>query len=86
MNLFYNIFGLLMYLVLRDDVSLDLLMLFILVYSLDLEGNLRFNVRRLLFFIRNRNLFVSVEGYSYFLVSSVYEFGVRGVEDIILIS
>nr|XP_001495732.4 probable E3 ubiquitin-protein ligase MARCH10 isoform X4 [Equus caballus] len=86
MNSSYNTPGSLMHSALRDDVPLDLSMSSILVHSSDSEGNSRFNVRRPLSPIRNRNPLASAEGHSYFPVSSAHEFGVRGAEDITLTS
>lgn len=70
----------------RDDIPVDLSMTSTLVHSSSSEGNSRFNVRRPLSPIRNRNPFASPENHSYFPVNSAHELDVRGAEAITLTS
>ncbi|XP_006912392.1 probable E3 ubiquitin-protein ligase MARCH10 [Pteropus alecto] len=70
----------------RDDIPVDLSMASTLVHSSDLDGNSRFNVRRPLSPIRNRNPFASAEHHSYLPVNSAQEFDVRRAEAITLTS
>uniref|UniRef100_A0A8D2ASB5 RING-type E3 ubiquitin transferase n=1 Tax=Sciurus vulgaris TaxID=55149 RepID=A0A8D2ASB5_SCIVU len=86
MNSSYYTPGSLMHFALRDDVPVDLSMSSPLGHSSSTEGNSRFNVRRPLSPIRNRNPFASAENHNYFPVNSGHEFDVRGAEDITLTS
>lgn len=70
----------------RDDIPVDLSMASTLVHSSDLDGNSRFNVRRPLSPIRNRNPFASAEHHSYLPVNGAQEFDVRRAEAITLTS
>ncbi|KAF6299030.1 hypothetical protein mRhiFer1_010714 [Rhinolophus ferrumequinum] len=76
--------GSLLHSALRDDIPVDLSMTSTLVHSSSSEGNSRFNVRRPLSPIRNRNPFASAENHSYFPVNSAHELDVRGAEAITL--
>ncbi|XP_053423888.1 probable E3 ubiquitin-protein ligase MARCHF10 isoform X2 [Nycticebus coucang] len=69
---------------LRNDIPGDLSMSSTLVHSSDSEGNPRFNIRRPLSPIRNRNSFANTENHNYFPVNSTPEFDVGGAEDITL--
>uniref|UniRef100_H0WG67 RING-type E3 ubiquitin transferase n=1 Tax=Otolemur garnettii TaxID=30611 RepID=H0WG67_OTOGA len=69
---------------LRNDIPGDLSMSSTLVHSSDSEGNPRFNIRRPLSPIRNRNSLANTENHNYFPVNSTPEFDVRGAEDITL--
>ncbi|XP_006833787.1 PREDICTED: probable E3 ubiquitin-protein ligase MARCH10 [Chrysochloris asiatica] len=80
-NSSYNPPGSLMQSPLRDNISVDFSVPFSSVHSSDSEGNSRFNIRRPLSPIRNRNPFVSAENHSDFPVNSAHEFDVRGAED-----
>ncbi|XP_021069361.1 probable E3 ubiquitin-protein ligase MARCH10 isoform X2 [Mus pahari] len=60
----YNAHGSLLHSALIDDIPANLSMSSILVPSSDLEENLRFNVRRPLSPIRNRNPLAAAEGHS----------------------
>ncbi|XP_038402870.1 probable E3 ubiquitin-protein ligase MARCHF10 isoform X7 [Canis lupus familiaris] len=79
-NSSYNIPGSLMHSAMREDIPVDLSMSSTFIHSADSEGNSRFNVRRPLSPIRNRNPFASAENQSYFPVNSVHEFDVRGAD------
>nr|XP_025855241.1 probable E3 ubiquitin-protein ligase MARCH10 [Vulpes vulpes] len=79
-NSSYNIPGSLMHSAMREDIPVDLSMSSTFIHSTDSEGNSRFNVRRPLSPIRNRNPFASAENQSYFPVNSVHEFDVRGAD------
>ncbi|XP_032285858.1 probable E3 ubiquitin-protein ligase MARCH10 [Phoca vitulina] len=85
-NSSYNTPGSLMHSAMREDIPVDLSMLSTFVHGVGSEGNSRFNVRRPLSPIRNRNPYVSAENHSYFPVNSAHEFDVRGAEDVTLIS
>ncbi|XP_077019612.1 putative E3 ubiquitin-protein ligase MARCHF10 isoform X4 [Tamandua tetradactyla] len=67
---------------LRGDTPVDLSVSSTLVHSSDSEGNSRFNVRRPLSPIRNRNAFANAENHSYFPGNSIHEFDDKGAEDI----
>ncbi|XP_049493535.1 probable E3 ubiquitin-protein ligase MARCHF10 isoform X1 [Panthera uncia] len=81
-SLSYNTPGSLMHSATRDDIPVDLSMSSTFIHSSDSEGNSRFNVRRPLSPIRNRNPLASAENHGYFPVNSAHEFDVRGAEDI----
>ncbi|XP_044777776.1 probable E3 ubiquitin-protein ligase MARCHF10 [Neomonachus schauinslandi] len=85
-NSSYNTPGSLMHSAMREDIPVDLSMSSTFVHGADSEGNSRFNVRRPLSPIRNRNPYVSAENHSYFPVNSAHEFDVRGAEDVTLTS
>ncbi|XP_058148487.1 probable E3 ubiquitin-protein ligase MARCHF10 isoform X3 [Dasypus novemcinctus] len=74
--------GSLVHSALRGDSPADLSVSSSLVHSSDSEGNSRFNVRRPLSPIRNRNPFTSAENPSYFPGDGTHEFDVREAEDI----
>ncbi|XP_023985962.1 probable E3 ubiquitin-protein ligase MARCHF10 [Physeter macrocephalus] len=82
MNSSYNAPGSFTPSALRDDTPIDRSTSSTLAPSSDSAGSSRFNVRQPLSPIRDRNLFASAENHSYFPVSSVHEFEVRGAEDI----
>ncbi|XP_045670385.1 probable E3 ubiquitin-protein ligase MARCHF10 [Ursus americanus] len=84
-NSSYNTPGSFMHSALRADIPVDLSTSSTFVHGTDSEGNPRFNVRRPLSPIRNRNPFVSAENHSYFPVNSAHEFDVRG-QDVTLTS
>ncbi|XP_057569834.1 probable E3 ubiquitin-protein ligase MARCHF10 [Hippopotamus amphibius kiboko] len=86
MNSSYNTPGSFMHSALRDDAPVDLSTSPTLASSSDTEGSSRFNIRRPLSPIRNRNLSASAENHSYFPVNSAHEFDVRGAEDVTLTS
>ncbi|XP_037665855.1 probable E3 ubiquitin-protein ligase MARCHF10 isoform X2 [Choloepus didactylus] len=67
---------------LRGDIPVDLSVSSNLVPSSDSEGNSRFNVRRPLSPIRNRNPIASAENHSYFPGSTPHACDVGGAEDI----
>lgn len=81
-SLSYNTPGSLMHSAMRDDIPVDLSMSSTFIHSSDSEGNSRFNVRRPLSPIRNRNPLTGAENHGYFPVNSAHEFDVRGAEDI----
>ncbi|XP_008820101.1 probable E3 ubiquitin-protein ligase MARCH10 isoform X2 [Nannospalax galili] len=66
MNSAYNTPGSLLHSALIDDIPADFSLSSILVPSSDLEENLRFNTRRPLSPIRNRNMLASAEGHNGF--------------------
>ncbi|XP_045038177.2 probable E3 ubiquitin-protein ligase MARCHF10 isoform X2 [Desmodus rotundus] len=80
MNSSYNPPGSLAHSALRDDIPVDLSMTSTLVHSSNSEGTSRFNPRRPLSPIRNRNPCASPENQSYFPANSALEFDVRGAE------
>ncbi|XP_077898039.1 putative E3 ubiquitin-protein ligase MARCHF10 isoform X4 [Ictidomys tridecemlineatus] len=79
MNSSYYTPGSLTHFALRDEVPIDLSLSPTLGHSSSSEGNSRFNVRRPLSPIRNRNPLASAENHP---VNSGHEFDVRGAEDI----
>ncbi|EFB24489.1 hypothetical protein PANDA_011025, partial [Ailuropoda melanoleuca] len=84
-NSSYNTPGSFMHSAMREFIPVDLSTSSTFIHGTDSEGNSRFNVRRPLSPIRNRNPFVSAENHSYFPVNSAHEFDVRG-QDVTLTS
>ncbi|KAM6163547.1 putative E3 ubiquitin-protein ligase MARCHF10 [Rhynchocyon petersi] len=80
-NSSYNTPGLFVHSTVRDDTSIDLSMASSSVDNSDSEGNARFNNRRPLSPIRNRNPFTRAEHLSDFPVNSNCEFYVRGADN-----
>nr|XP_020007174.1 probable E3 ubiquitin-protein ligase MARCH10 isoform X3 [Castor canadensis] len=76
----YNTPGPLIHSALIDDVPVDLSVSSVLVHSSGPEENSRFNVRRPLSSIRNRNPYANAENHNYLLVNSTHEFDIRGTE------
>nr|XP_012602933.1 probable E3 ubiquitin-protein ligase MARCH10 isoform X2 [Microcebus murinus] len=84
MNSSYNTPASLMHSAPRGDIPADLSTSSTLVHSSDSEGNSRFDVRRPLSPIRNRNPLASAENHNYFPVNGAHQFDVRGAEDMTL--